>query len=227
MRFKSLILPATILILLLAGCGTASDPVPASYFEYLHSSNITLVGLNPITLEDDALVWIELRPDLDFETVRAQGKPTQVSRGVTHGFSLPIYNNDNEELYLATYIPFRWDEASDIIVHIHCYLDTANVDKRFNIQLSWKNFSDGDIIPATSNDLTTETQTGAVAQYKSYYVHFIIDYDIAPADPVISSDELHLRIRRLAASADEIAGKIVITHVGVTFQRNKLGSPVP
>lgn len=208
---------AVILLVSLVGC-SANDPL---------QETIYLAGEPPLTLVRDGLVYLELRPDIDFESVRANGKPTQVSRGIIHGFSLPIYAADYEELFLEQHVPYRWDGNSDILVHVHCYLDTANVDKRFSIQLSWQNFSDGDIVPNTSNDLTVETQTGNAAQYQSFHLDYVIDYDIVPADPIASSDELHFRIRRIAASADEITGEVVITHVGLVFVRDKLGGPIP
>ena len=244
---KKLILTLGLIVLLIiVGCGTAGDPIlddlytqnvyPGTdstysvgsedyYYQHGYFGHLHLNEFDPFRLTGDALVYIELRPDLDFETVRAHGTPTQVSRGIVHGFSLPIYAANNEELFLSTHVPYRWDGVSDILVHIHCYLDTGNTDKRFNLQLSWESFTDGDVIPNTSNDLTVETQTGTAPQYQSFHIAYTLDYDIDAGDVLASSDELHLRVRRLAASTDEIAGEVVITHVGVVFRRDKLGVP--
>lgn len=220
------LLPVFLLTIALIFNSTAcapGDELP----DRLYLRGLNLSGENPLTLSGDGLVYLELRPDLDFESVRANGKPTQVSRGIVHGFSLPIYAADDEELFLQIHIPHRWDEYSDILIHIHCYLDSPNTDKNFNLQLSWASFSDGDIIPATGTDLTVETSTGTAAQYQSFHIDYTIDYDIVPADPLQSSDELHLRVRRLDASANEIAGEVVITHLGAVFRRDKLGSATP
>jgi len=182
---------------------------------------------SPVNLTGTGRVYIELRPDLDFETVRAFGKPDWVLRGVIGGFSLPIYAADNEELYLECHIPYRWDNISDILVHVHCYIDTANAAKNFQIQLAWEHFTDGDIIPATSNPVVVETATGAGVQFQSYHVAFTIDYDIDVGDPIISTDEMHMRVRRIAATVGEIAGEIVVTHVGVVYLTDKLGVAAP
>ena len=235
-------------ILLLAGCGMPGDPIvdnlytqnvypgtdgsygvgsEDAYYEHGYFGHLHLNEADPFRLVDDALVYIELRPDLDFVTVQAHGKPTWVARGIIGGFSLPVYAANNEELFLDIHVPHRWDEASDILVHVHGYLDNANLGKRFNLQLSWESFADGDIIPATSNNLTAETLTGNAAQFQSYHVEFIIDYDIDSAVPIVASNEIHMRLRRIAATQDEIAGEVVITHIGVVFRRDKLGSPVP
>jgi len=118
-----LILPL-LAIPLLVGC--ANDPLPEIYTENLLSgSNDTYtVGSEdypysegwfeelhlsgPTMLTGDGRVWIEFRPHLDFSSVRANGKPTHVTRGVFGGFSLPIYAADNEELYFNMCVPNRW-----------------------------------------------------------------------------------------------------------------------
>ena len=211
----------TAILVLLTACGLG-DELP----DKLYLRDINLSGENPLTLTGDGLVWFELRPDLDFETVRANGMPTWVKRGIVGGWSLPP-NEVNEELYMELHAPDRWDNASDIHVHIHYYLDTANTGKNVNLELSWVYTTDGDIIPNTSTILTEETTTGTAAQYQSYRVAFLLDYDVIPADPLVSSDEIHLKLRRIDATSDEAAGEIVITHVGLVFRRDKLGVETP
>ncbi len=181
-----------------------------------------------ITLSGGGLVYIELRPDVDWATVQAQGKPTFVNRGVFGGYSLPIYNNDNEELYLGICVPGRYDEVSDIIAHADCWLAGAEDTKNFKLQLSWDHYTEGDVVPATSNDIAVETATGAsAAQYKSFRVPFTIDYDIDTPDNIAAEDRLGLRLRRIAASENECVSEIVIAHVGVSFRRDKLGVATP
>jgi len=83
----------------------------------IYSDNITTTNLvvegditfyDQITLADDGKVWLEFRPDLDFSTVRANGKPTHVSRGEFEGFSLPVFSADDEELFFDMCVPGRW-----------------------------------------------------------------------------------------------------------------------
>ena len=173
--------------------------------------------------------WIELRPDFDFSIVRSHGVPTQIERGVYTGFSLPIYSADHEELFFEICIPQRWNRESDIDVHVYCCLSQAEDTKNFNLELCWEHITVGtDVVPVTCNSVTTETATGATAaQYQTYVVEFTIDYDIDAGDAIIEDDLLGLRIRRLAASANEIGGEIIVLHTGVIFQRNKVGEPIP
>jgi len=175
----------------------------------------------PLLLEGAGLVYIELRPDLDFETIRGNlGIPTVVTRGVFRGLSLPVYATNNEELFGTICVPNRWDEASNIKVHLYCWLAGAEDSKNFNLQISWKHYTNGtDVVPATSTDVAVETPTGAsAAQFQSYKVEFTLVYDDLEDDDIMG-----LRIRRIAASANECAGEIVVNHYGVMFRRDKLG----
>jgi len=131
---KAIAILLTLALLGLPACGTYGDPLvedfytrnvyPAvtstydvgspereyaeGYFGSLYAENITLSGSGPVILEGEGLVWIEFRPDLDFESVRAHGVPSWVVRGVFGGFSLPIYAADWEELQIEICVPDRW-----------------------------------------------------------------------------------------------------------------------
>ncbi len=178
----------------------------------------------PVTMANEGLVYIEITPDLDYETVRAQGKPTRVYRGVFAGWSLPVYAADNEEFFLTICAPNRYDGISDIITHIDCWIAQAEDTKNFKLQLSWEHFTPSDVVPATSTNVEVQTATGAgAAQFQSYQVDFAIDYDIHTPNNIEADDILGLRLRRIAADANECAGGIVIAHVGVNFRRDKLG----
>ena len=176
-----------------------------------------------VLLEGSGLVYIELRPDLDFETIRGNaGIPTLVTRGIFRGFSLPVYAADNEELFAEICVPSRWDGASDIYIHLYCWLAQAEVTKNFNLQVSWEHYASGtDVVPATSADVEVETPANA-AQFKSYKVEFTLAYGDLAADDIIG-----LRVRRIAAAGDDCVGEIVINHYGVIFRRNKLGVASP
>jgi len=184
-----------------------------------------------IVLVEDGLVYLEFRPDTDFETVRAQGKPTWVYRGIAGGFSLPVYAADNEELYLEICVPTRYDEVSDIVLHIECYVTTAQdaANDAFNLQIEWEDYTPGiDIVPNTAHTINVETTTGVCAQYQSFRPALTVDYDIHVGNPVESDDMLAFRLRRVAVVAgNEADGEIVINHMGVNFRCDKLGNITP
>ena len=177
-----------------------------------------------LTLTGTARVTKSKTFTFNYATVRANGKPTQVSRGVFQGFSLPIYNNDNEELFTCQCIPYDWDGTSDPIVYIAGWIDTANNAKKFNLQVSveWYNPTTNQVVPITTNDYPVETTTGNDAQYTSYIVAFTLD---ASAIAVPAHMPLGIRIRRLDASADEIAGEFVVEGMVIDYMANTLGEP--
>jgi len=168
------------------------------------------------------LVLLELQPDLDFVTVQALGKPTWVTQGIFGGFSLPIYGADNEELFFTICVPDRWDGTNSLLGHVHCWISQAEDSKNFKLQLTWEYFVLGSAVPATSTDVEVETATGASApQFKS----FEVDFPLVPGSLTVNNS-LGLRLRRIAASENEIGGEVVISHLGVLFPRNILGAPV-
>lgn len=171
-------------------------------------------------------VSIKIRPDIDMAKIAGAGKPTVVYRGAVRGFSLPTYLADEEIFFMETHTLERWNGRSDFTVHIHGYLDTANTDKKFKLQLSWNHTRAGDLVPATFHDLTYETTTETWAQYQSFDVDFTIDYDIDTPDIILSGDVVAYRLRRLAASADEIAGEVVIVGIDIDYPINKVGKPL-
>lgn len=171
----------------------------------------------PIELVGGAKVYLELRPSLDFKRIIGQGKPNEVFRGGFPGFSLPNYAAD-EELFFQICVPDRWDGTTDILIHVYCYLDTANTDKNFKLQLSWAKATEGSAVPATLTDVDVTTATGTAAQYQMFTVSFTID-----ASGIAADDVLGLRLRRYAAAPNDIAGEVVIMHLGAIFYRDKLG----
>ena len=172
---------------------------------------------------------LEIRAFLNWDNVRALGKPTTVERGVVRGFTLPVYNNDDEELFFETHIPHRWDGASDICIHTHCYLAGAEDDHAFRLQITWEHYRPhtNGIVPNTSNEVEVETLTGgSAAQFKSFEVDLAVDYDIdGGGNELTSGEELAFRLIRVAeeGAKDDCDAGIVITHVGIVFQLDKVG----
>jgi len=185
-----------------------------------------------ITLSGAGLAYLRFRPDLDFSSVLTAGKPTYVTRGPARGFSLPVWAtpvNVDEELYYYIDVPRRWDGISDISAHLDGYIDTANPNKRFKIEVAWAYFTPGvDIVPVSTTVVTGEENTGDTgSQYQSYAHDFCIDYDADPAHPVAAGDNLFFRVRRIDASSLEVTGEFVVTSAVISFRRDKLGAITP
>ena len=167
-----------------------------------------------------------MRPDLDITTIVGQGKPTQVKIGIFNGFSMPVYNNDNEELFFDLCVPFRYSEDADITTCIGAILSGGeDVGDKFNFQLSWEHQKIGEVIPVTTNDVEVETTvaTDRNAQYDLYKVEFTINYDIdGIGSEIAAEDLLTFRLRRIAASANEVANEIIVAGLNIAFPVNKI-----
>lgn len=183
---------------------------------------VTNIVVNSIKFMDEQ--YLTIHPYIEIGKIAQNTKPTIVSRGVTKGYSLPIYASDDEEIFMCSCVPWRWNESSNPILTIPVYLDTANTSKNFKMQVSWEHYNpQSDIVTTSSNDIEIETATGTAAQYQSFRTNFTIDYDIDGVGHELTSYErLCFRIRRIAASANEIAGEIVMGPPAVRFIRNKV-----
>lgn len=120
MRTRAIRVTVAVLLLcvvaLPVACGFPGDPqLYDQWTRNIHNrggistENLTIGG--NVSLVDDGRVWIEFRPDLDFESVITNGVPTWVTRGLFGGFSLPIHVG-NEELRYEVRVPNRWDEPA-------------------------------------------------------------------------------------------------------------------
>ena len=176
----------------------------------------------PLALTDDAPAYRDSTFTFNYVNITGQGKPTLVNVGAFYGFSLPVYNSDDEELFSCKCMPGDWDGTTDPIIYLGGWLDTANDTKKFNLQVSVEtaDYSGNDVVPATTNDYPVETTTGNWAQYTSFKVAFTID---ASAIGLAVGQPITVRVRRLAATGDEIAGEVVIEGAVIVYVANKLG----
>lgn len=169
-----------------------------------------------------------VRPDFDFTSITALGKPTAVTIGANNGFSLPIYNSDKEELFFSVIVPCRWDGKSDITCEVVIALAGAeDVGDTFSFQLSWA------IVEKSSDTLSASTQdivyngavlTGRTAQYSVYTATFTIDYDTIVGKPIVCRNLLNLRLRRITAGGTQISNEIIALAPTLRFKVDKMFS---
>ena len=130
------------------------------------------------------------------------------------------------QLNLQICVPDRWDGTSITHIHIDCWIDSAQdaVVDAFKLQVAYEHYNAGtDIVPATSANVETETTTGVAAQFQSYQVNFDV-----PAEDMLADDILSFRLRRIDVTAgNEMDGELVISHIGIIFNCNKIGNPDP
>lgn len=168
---------------------------------------------------------LTMRPSIVAGKIAQNSKPTPVSIGAHAGYSMPVYNSDDEELFFRDYVAGRWDGASDITVSvIVCLAGAEDVGDKFQLQVSWENKSTGSgVISTSTTDVPVETTiaTSRAAQYSIYKVDFTVDWDL-PNPDVVASDHIAFRLRRIAASSLEVSNEIIVLDCLVTYTVDKI-----
>jgi len=243
---KVAVVVVLVLVLSLAGCGTPGDPMLDDmytrnvypgytdtysvgsedyYYSHGYFGHIHLYGENPFRLVGDAKVWIEFRPELDFDIVKKNAVPLSYERGVFTGFELPVWAGDDQELFFDICVPDRWDGTSMPHIHLDVFVIEAQgtTKEAFRLQIAYEHYTVGDVVPDTSTLLEVETITGVSAAFQSYQVSFDV-----PVGDMEGDDILAFRVRRVdAVTGIEISGNVVIEHAGVIFLCDKLGNVTP
>lgn len=181
------------------------------------SGYLTISGSGGIiTLSGTSKRILTLRAEINVDEIKKQGVPDQVQIGAGEffGYSMPLYvadPNNHEELYFRENVPGRWDAASDIVFHVLCCLGALQTPgQKFQFQLSWNQVGATEIVPVTTHDTTYEVTLIDATQFATYAMTFTIDYDADVGDPIAIHDLLAARLRRVAASSNEMDGEPVI-----------------
>ena len=186
---------------------------------------------------EEGKVYLEFRPDLDETRIRGNaGIPTGVrigepGEGLFTGYSLPIWGDDDEELYFIHCVPDRWDGESHIIIHIVTALANANeAGNSYQLQVEWEHVTpDVEEVPITLNTTTFIRTVESNTQFECYKDYFLVLYNADVGDDILVDDELAIRLRRIAAGGQlqELDGELIILHWGILFARGDLlGDPV-
>jgi len=113
-------------------------------------------------------------------------------------------------------------QTAKLVLHVWIAAAQVNAADAFRVQVEHECFtSDVDVVPTTTREIHREIQTGVADQYQSYGLHIPIDMTGCLAD-----NSMGIRLVRVDSS-DEIAGELVIQHVGVVFKCDKIGSGEP
>jgi hypothetical protein len=166
-----------------------------------------------------------LRPTFNAAYNKSTTKPTEVIRGSVIGYSFPVYNSDDEEMFFRDIVPGRWDGTSDAIFYIVGYLAGAEtVGRKLKFQVSVQ-ATDGATgvcgttgVDADSGDILITTD------HNAQYSWYTIPVTILAATLVGSREAIHWRIRRIASGATAITGEFVVTNWYCKYTVNKMYS---
>lgn len=169
---------------------------------------------------------LTIRPTLDFGRILGVTKPTPVylpaPNGLFQGYSLPIYSSDDEELSYRTKIPERWDGYTNPhAIFYTCLTGAEDVGDKFKFQFDANavQCDNGDVLPTTPTNYYNETTIieGKNNQYNIYCIDFELNAtNITPGDMAAG------RLRRIAASANEVTNEIAVLYFMLEFKTNKI-----
>jgi hypothetical protein len=157
-------------------------------------------------------------------TAKASGTPTQVTRGLNVGYSLPVWNSDNEELYWRMRIPQRWDGTTDPQFGMCVTLSAAeDVGDKFKFSLEWQTVAAGAVLGTTTSVCYSEQTvlTGRAAQYAVYFVFFTFDASDAN-NPIVAGNMIQARLRRVAASSSSVSNEIIVWNWATMWPVDKI-----
>ena len=168
--------------------------------------------------------WTSRSPFLDENNANDNGVPTQVERGLFKGYSFPIWTDPaqvNEELTFRLRVPHRWDGTTKPwFVAITAISAAEDVGDKYKFQLEWQSEDVENVVPATVQEtLTTEI---TVADGTAWYAE-ILAFELT-ATTMVAGQNMQLRLRRIAASASEVAAEPVVFHWDTRWKMNRIGS---
>lgn len=144
----------------------------------------------------------------------AMTKPTSVERGAFHGWSFPVFNNDDQEVFGKMFVPGRWNGSSDITVYLRtCLAAAEDVGDKFKFQLSWNTQPSTGILPSSTVNVEVQqaVSTGRAAQYDIYDLEYTLVYNHESLlAPVVPRSIVAFRIRRVASDSPAISGQVIL-----------------
>jgi len=178
------------------------------------------------TMFGDAQGKLMLRPNLVQKASKQLGTPTEVYRGCNVGYSFPVWNSDNEELYFRMRIPARWDGTTDPQFGIMCTITGAeDVGDKFKFQLEWQTTICGGTTAmgtTTSNCVSEQTIiTGGSAANTAYCIFFTLDADDV-TNSIIAGEMLQGRLRRIASASPAVTNEIAVWDWASMWKVNKV-----
>jgi hypothetical protein len=217
----------------------AHDPSSAVKAVVVDASNNTMVGDGGTTnytkfdsggyqtLYGMAQGALNLRPNL----IQSRNKissnvPTEITRGCNIGYSFPVYDNDQEELYFRMRIPGRWDGTTDPQLGIMTTITGAeDIGDKYKFQLEWQTTpcgGDTAMGTTTSNCVSEQTiVTGGAAANTAYCLWFTLDASDA-TNPIAVGEMLQGRLRRIASAAPAVSNEIAVWDWTVVWKTSKV-----
>ncbi|MCK4814687.1 hypothetical protein KA005_02865 [bacterium] len=170
--------------------------------------------------------WTSRNPFLDENYSNDKGIPTLINRGLFNGYSIDIWETPAkpfEELLFRTRVPHEWDgETCPWFVAITAPSATEDVNDKYKFQIEWQSGDIGAILPDTIQETLTSEVTLIAGQNTAWFAH-IIAFEI-DCTTLFRGQNMQWRLRRVAASANEVTAEPVVYHWDTRWYMDKLGT---
>lgn len=168
--------------------------------------------------------WQSIHPFLDENYSNDKATPTQVNRGLFYGYSMDIWETPAkpyEELLFKLRVPHEWDGITNPwFVAITATTGAEDIGDKYKFQMEWQAEDILHVIPnSVAETLTSEvTLTTTDAWYAN-----IISFE-ADATTLVAGQNMQWRLRRIAASADEVTNEPIVFHWDTRWKIDKFGT---
>ena len=168
--------------------------------------------------------WASIHPFLDENYSNDKSIPTQINRGIFYGYSMDIWETPAkpfEELLFKQRVPHTWDGSTNpYFVAITATTGVEDIGDKYKFQMEWQSEDILHIIPDTIQEtLTSEVTLTTTDAWYANIIQFECD-----ASTMVAGQNIQWRLRRVAASADEVTNEPVVFHWDTRWKMNKIGS---
>ena len=172
------------------------------------------------------LYWRSVHPFLDENYSNIKGVPTPATRGLFRGYAFKIWTtpaNQYEELLFKMRVPFRWDGVTNpwfVAITSPSALETAN--DRYQFQFEWVSGDIGEVLPDTICETLTSEVVLVSGENAAWFAH-IISFEV-DCPLMVSGQNIQARLRRIAATSDEVTSEPVMWHWDTRWKMSNVGS---
>lgn len=169
--------------------------------------------------------WRSYEPYLDENYANIKGKPEQINRGLFKGYAFPIWNDGPQdqynELLFRIRVPFRWDGIENpYFCAITAISGAEDVGDKYKFQLEWVSKDVGYVLPDTVDETISWEVT--VVDGTAWRAEIIVGQ--MDGTKLAAGENWQARLRRIAASGNEVTNNPVVFHWCTRWFMNKNGT---
>lgn len=168
--------------------------------------------------------WRSKHPFLDENYSNDKGIPTMVNRGLFRGYSMDIWETPAkpyEELYFKMRVPHSWDGVTcPWFVAITSTGGAEDIGDKYKFQMEWQAEDILHVMPDTIQEtLTSEVTLTTTDAFYANIIAFEVD-----CTTLVAGQNISWRLRRVAASANEVTNEPIVYHWDTRWHMNRLGT---